>query len=57
VAQKSLTKTQRRDLHLAIGDVHPNVIARAARELKRSHRRLTRRSFRQTLRATAPSDF
>lgn len=57
MALKSLTKAQRRELHLSMADVHPNVIARSTRELKRSHRRLTRRSVRQTLRSTAPSDF
>lgn len=50
VAHTSLTKAKRRELHLAVGEVHPNVVARQTRELKRGHRRLTRRRTKRTLR-------
>ncbi len=50
MALKALTKTRRRELHLAIGEVHPSVVARQTRELKRGHRRLTRRLTKRKLR-------
>lgn len=58
MAQRSITKAERRWLHFISGDLHPNVVHRAVRELKRGHRRLTRRTAKQALRTpTADSDF
>ena len=57
MAQKSFTRTQRREMHLTIGEVHPSVLSRVARALKRGHRRLVRRASRQQLRSPAVFDF
>lgn len=50
MALEVMTRTKRRWLHFISGDLHPNVVARATRELKRGHRRLVRRQWRQRLR-------
>lgn len=56
MAQKFLGKTERRDLHFASGEMHPSSIARAARALKRGHRRIIRRERRRTLQPDAVTE-
>ena len=55
MALKFISKAHRREMHFAVGVVHPKVIARSMRELKRGHRRLVRRTSR--LRLPAEADF
>jgi len=64
VAQKSLgrkgglllrIRSRRRIVEVTLA-VHPKVLHRSARALKRTHRRLTRRQMKRQLRSSADMD-